>query len=102
MIEGLKPQVGGQKLSKLCIDRSQYHTERAKAYSEQLESMEKAEIEGMNYTNGDPKRAMRDKRDQHIADAEEMLFIAQNINEAETYILDSADLQKLGISRRGY
>lgn len=102
MIEGLKPTVSGEKLKDLCIARASYHTQRAEKYQEQVDSMERAEIEGMNYTNGDPKRALKDKQNQHLADAEEMLFLAQNINVYETYILDSGDLQKLGICRNRY
>jgi len=102
MIQGLKPTVSGLKLRAICIARATHHTERATKYSEQLASMEAAEIEGMNYTNGDPKRSMREKRDQHISDADEMVFLAENIDVSESYILDASDLGKLGICRRGY
>ena len=102
MIQGLKPTVSGTKLKSLCIARGEHHIERAKKYFEQIKSMEANEIEGMNYTNGDPKRALKEKRDQYLADAEEMAFLADNIDESESYILDSSDLGKLGICRRGY
>jgi hypothetical protein len=102
MIEGLKPTVSGVKLRDICLSRAAHHIDRSKKYDEQLQSMERAEIEGMNYTNGDPKQALRQKRDMHIADSEEMVFLAENLDVSETYILDSDDLSKLGICRRGY
>ena len=102
MIEGLKPKVIGSKLQQICLDRSMHHCNRADKYAEQLRSMEANEIDGMAYTNGDPKRALRDKRDQHIADAAEMVFLAEHIDANETYILDVNDLTKLGICRSRY
>ena len=102
MIEGLKITIEGTELKELCAKRAQHHLERSVAYAGQLASMEKAEIEGMQYSGGDPKRALRDKKEQHDAEASEMDFIAAHIVTSETYMLDKDALYKLGISKRGY
>ena len=102
MIEGLKVTVSGDELRGLCTKRADHHRSRAKVYSQQVESMTVNEIEGMAYTNGDPRRALGDKRSQHENEAAELDFIAEHLVAAEDYLLDSAALQKLGICKSRY
>jgi hypothetical protein len=102
MIEGLKVTVDGTELTKLCLARSEYHRKRAEVYAGQHASMEANEIEGTGYSGGDPKRALKDKRELHEAEAGELEFIAAHLDQSERYLLDAAALMKLGISRRGY
>lgn len=92
----------GTELRELCTKRAEHHRQRAKVYAGQEASMEQNEIEGMNYSNGDPKRVLKDKREQHEAESGELDFIAAHLVSDEQYLLDAAALSKLGISRRGY
>lgn len=80
----------------------EHHRQRSKVYAEQVASMEKNEVEGMNYTGGDPKRALRDKLDEHESQAGEMDFIAAHLVADEQYLLDSSALCKLGIAKSRY
>ena len=102
MIEGLKVTVDGTELMELCFARAKYHDDRAIAYKKQIDSMELSKIEGMQYTNGDPIGALRDKLTQHVNEGLEMEFIANHIVLAEEYLLDSAALHKLGICKSRY
>ena len=100
MIEGLKVTVGGIELAALCIKRAEHHEARAKQYAETLENMQRAEIEAAPYTNGDPKRTVKEKQEQHENEAAEMRFIATHLIPSEQYQLDGNALYKLGISKR--
>lgn len=102
MIQGLKVTVSGIELKELCEKRAAHHTERASVYTAQAESMEKNQIEGMNYSGGDPKRALLEKKMGHEADASELTFIAKHIRLDEEYLLDNTDLHKLGICKARY
>ena len=102
MIEGLKVTVDGKELVTLCKDRVRHHLERARTYQEQIVSMKQAAIEGMAYTNGDPIRALEEKRVQHESEAAEMQFISDHIDAAQTYLLNREDLVKLGITKSRY
>ena len=98
MIEGLIVTVTGKELVELCLKRAEHHDKRAKVYADQKASMTANEIEGMNYSNGDPKKILQDRIDQHQEDAAELAFIADHLEPSETYRLKREDLQKLGIS----
>lgn len=102
MIEGLKVTITGQELKELCVKRSEFHIGRSKVYQEQLCNMENTEVEGMTYSNGDPKRSLKDKKDQHLSDAGELEFISKHLNLNEEYLLDITDLVKLGIAKSRY
>lgn len=103
MIQGLKVTVPGPELKELCHLRSEHHTGRAKVYAEQVASMEQAKITAPNnYSGGDPVEALRKKKDEHTNSAKEMEFIAEHIDIKEDYLLERADLAKLGIVKDGY
>lgn len=102
MIEGLKVTIVGTELRELCIKRAEHHRQRAKVYAGQKASMEENEIGEMTYSNGDPKRVLKDKQEQHEAESGELDFIAAHLVAGEQYLLDSSALAKLGISKRGY
>lgn len=97
IIEGIKITINGTELQELCQNQATHHFERATVYAEQLLAMKANEIEGMEYSGGDPTKAISDRRDKHKAEAQELKFIADHINPAATYILDTRDLAKLGI-----
>lgn len=99
MIEGLKVTVVGTELRELCLKRAGHHRTRAAVYAEQKASMDKSEIGEMTYSNGDPKRVLKDKLERHAAEAGEMDFIAAHLVADEHYLLDSSALSKLGIAR---
>lgn len=97
MVEGLKVTIHGAELRKLCEDRAAHHRDRALVYAGEVERMEASKVEGMQYTSGDPVRALKDKGAMHESSAEEMAFIAEHLDMAEKYLLDMRDLEKLGI-----
>jgi len=102
MIEGLKIAVDSAELVTLCADRVKYHKQRAEVYVQQIESMKSNQVEGMNYTNGNPINSLEDRRSSHENEAAEMQFIANHIKPSETYILSQQDLVKLGITKSKY
>lgn len=99
MIEGLKVTVKAHELRALCEKRAAFHAERRKTYAGQAKNLENAEVEGMQYSGGDPKKALRDKETQHANSAAELQFIAEHLDANETYLLDLSALTKLGITR---
>lgn len=102
MTEGLKVTVKGAELRELCLKRVEHHSQRALVYVDQIASMEANEIEGMNYSGGDPKRQLLERREYHEAEAGELQFIGDHLNLTEDYLLDRSDLQKLGICKGRY
>lgn len=102
MIEGLKVTVNGAELVLLCKERAIHHLARAEKYQLQIVSMKQNAIEGMNYTNGDPVKALEDKRSSHESEASELQFIADHLVITETYLLCRDDLVKLGITKSRY
>lgn len=102
MIEGLKVTIVGTELRELCTKRAEHHRQRAKVYAGQKASMEENEIGEMTYSNGDPKRVLKDKQTQHESEAGELDFIAAHLVADEQYLLDSSALVKLGIASSRY
>lgn len=102
MIEGLKVTINGAELVKLCEQRAEHHRQRAATYESQREQFEANQIEGMGYSNGDPRRTMQEKASEHANDAAELEFIAKHLDPAERYLLDRNDLHKIGVCKRGY
>lgn len=102
MIEGLKVTVKGTELRDLCLKHAEYQRQRAKVYADQTASMEANEIEGMNYSGGDPKKQLRDRHDHHESEAGELQFIGEHLNLTEDYLLERSDLLKLGICKGRY
>lgn len=102
MIEGLKVTVTGVDLIGLCRARADYHRERSEKYTQQIEAMKKDRIEGMNYTNGDPVKALEERRATHDSEYGELVFIADHIDKSESYLLGREDLVKLGITKSRY
>ena len=102
MIEGLKVTIVGTELKELCAKRADHHRNRAKVYAGQKASMEENEIGEMSYSNGDPKRVLKDKQEQHESECGELDFIAAHLVPTEEYLLDGAALCKLGIAKSRY
>lgn len=102
MIEGIKVTITGIELNALCVAEAQRNRDRAKVYTDQRANFEAAEIEAMQYTNGDPKKVLSDRITSHLNAAEEMEFVAEHVKLAEDYLLDYGDLHKLGITKTSY
>jgi hypothetical protein len=102
MIEGLKITVDGRELADLCKLRAAHHRERAAKYAEQVKSMESDQIEGMNYTNGNPIQSLKDRQSTHEGEAGELDFIAAHLVVSESYLLGRDDLVKLGVTKSRY
>ena len=100
MIEGLKVTIKGTELQKLCRERAAYHEGRVTIYMKQLSDMDRAEIESTNLSGGDPKRALKDKQNDHECQISELRFIADHLIATEEYLLDREDLEKIGIVKR--
>lgn len=103
-IEGLKVTVAGPELRHLCNKQAAFHQERAGAYAKQHSSLEDAQIEAMQYSNGDPKKALADKQAEHENKARELTFIADHIKQDSDYLLDRSALTEIGVIRssRGF
>lgn len=101
VIEGLKVTVDGAEVRELCVKRAAHHRERAAAYAEQITNMQNMAVEGMNYTNGDPVRALTEKKAEHEGQADELDFIAAHIA-GGSYMLQREDLHRLGICKNRY
>ena len=99
MIEGLIVTIPGPELQQLCNARTAHHRERVAAYAQQIHSMKDNDIEGMNYTGGDPLRNLTERMTQHEDEAREMEFIAKHLDLSESYRLSRDDLGRLGICK---
>ena len=99
MIEGLIVTITGHELQQMCQARTTHHRERVAAYAQQIQSMKNNDIEGMNYTGGDPLRNLTDRMTQHEDEAREMDFIATHLDLSESYRLSREDLNRLGICK---
>jgi hypothetical protein len=97
MIEGLKVTILGPELRDIATARADHHDERMRVYADQIESMQANQIEGMQYTNGDPIRALKERQATHENESRELRFIAAHIDLAESYLLDRDALRRLGI-----
>ncbi|BCM89067.1 hypothetical protein IAD21_00910 [Abditibacteriota bacterium] len=101
MIQGLKVTIPGAELRQLCEARATHHKERQAVYEQQIASMEENKVEGMNYSGGDPVRALKEKREQHQQLADEMAFTATHVDVNESYLLDRGDLERIGVITQG-
>lgn len=100
MVTGLKVTVDGTEARQLCLDRAGLLRAKANRAREQAVGIETAEVGAMNYTNGDPLRALKDKAVEYDAEAQELEFVGNHIDASETYMFDYSDMQKLGIVSR--
>lgn len=104
LIEGLKVTVSGRELRDLCSRQAAFHEDRAKVYAEQHKSLEGAQVEGMHYSGGDPKKALQDKQTEHENKHRELAFIAEHVKLDAEYLLDRSALSEIGVIRssRGF
>ncbi len=103
MIEGLKICLPAQDLRELLLAAAAYHAERVAAYRTQTESLKAAQIEGMNYTNGNPVETLNERLEEHEDSEAEMKFLAKYVREGEEYLLSRREIAELSgpCGRRG-
>ena len=99
MIEGLKVTIPAADLRALCVKAADHHRDRAATYAGQIDNLRSAQVEGMNYTNGNPIESLTARHEQHVAEEAELRFVARYLKDGEDYLLDRADLATLGIVR---
>ena|SRR6185369_2909676 len=100
MIEGLKFDVTSAELVAHLSERVTHHIERAAFYASQSKALEDGNAEGMNYSGGDPVRALKDKRSEHEHKKELFEFLVAHVISGETYRLTESDLLQLEIISR--
>ena len=100
MIEGLKVTVTGHEVAELARKQAAFHAGRADFYNQQL-ALYASQPQGnpslQMYSNQDPRQAAQSKAAAHQSKRDHLLFIADHINATEDYLLESRDLQTLGI-----
>lgn len=99
MIEGLKVTVSGTELKQLALARAKFHAEKAATLKGQLSTLDSLDMTGKSM---DPAREARDKIENCNRQAAELQFIAEHLTDGETYLLESSDLVKLGITYTRY
>lgn len=97
MIEGLIVTLEALELRGLCQSRADFHRGRCDEYAKNLSALEASAIEGMNYTGGDPKRAVKERMDTHRTEQYALQFIAGHLDMNQTYRLGNHDMKRLGI-----
>lgn len=99
MIEGIKATVTGTELIGLLMKQSAFHTERARVYQDQVQSMLDSKIALPENYSGNPREQLETKVTQHKNSAAELDFILTRIEKEEKYRLGSEDLVKIGVKR---
>ena len=104
MIQGLKVTVKASELRALCQKQAALHEDRAAFYKEKAKALEGMQSNGPNYgtTGQDPRQQMLAKQTEHQNAFHELEFVAEHLTVGEEYLLDSADLRRLGIIRNAH
>lgn len=95
MIEGLKFDIEAEEMAAHLLRRAEHHYERSSFYAAQVRSLEQGKVEGMNYSGGDPVRALKDKEAEHLHKSQLFEFLRGHLVPGETYRLDESELVKL-------
>ena len=102
MIEGLKFQMPSDELRTHLIARIEHHKGRKAFYEQKVGELQAGGAEGMQYTGGDPIRALRDKSAEHQRQIELFKFMHDHVAPGEMYQLADTDLQRIEILGRGW
>jgi len=95
MIEGLKLDFSGKELREHLKKKSNHHLERSEFYTKQAASLVAGNAEAMQYSGGDPVKALRDKAAEHKRKSEMFSLLYTHVSESETYRLQDVDLTRL-------
>ena len=99
MIEGLKVTIKAPELQTLALKRAEHFAEKASALRKQLPTLDELDVPNSSNRPGEDARK---KIENYEAQAAELCFVANHLDNSESYLLDNADLHKLGVSYRGY
>lgn len=102
MIEGLLFDIEFEEMLEHLRVKALHHEERRLFYEESAERLEEGKVEGMDYSGGDPIKALRDKGQIHQNRSELFMFMADHLIEGETYRLSESDLMTLEFISRRY
>ena len=102
MIEGIKLDFSGKELRQHLMKKATHHGERKSFYTSQADALIRGNAEAMQYTGGDPVKALRDKALQHQQRQEMFLLLHSHTNEQETYRLEDKDLTRLELISAGW
>ena len=104
MIEGIKITIQGSELAQLCRNQALHHRRRVEFWEKQLRDECAAPIDVMASLSGvDQKRVAGRKISEHRFHATELEFIAEHLENSETYQLTRSDFGFLGLAaHEGY
>lgn len=100
MIEGLKLDFTSVQLNEHLSAKRSYHAGRAVFYAEQATKLEAGGAEGMQYTGGDPVRALREKGNEHTRKAALFSLYVAHVIPDDVYRLSESDLERLEMVSR--
>lgn len=106
MIEGLKVDVKSEELVKILTERMQHHLERSEAYNKKAAEL-KATLSGLEedlsvgkVSNNSASGGLETKAREHKDKSTYYKFLLDHVIQNDTYRLDQADLERLGVSVR--
>lgn len=102
MIEGLKLDFSGSELRQHLARKCNHHQERCAFYAKQADSLVAGNVEAVQYSGGDPVKALRDKAGEHKRKSEMFLLLHDHVTESETYRLEDKDLTRLEFISQGW
>lgn len=102
MIEGLLFDIKFEEMLEHLRAKARHHDERRVFYEKSAKTLEEGKAEGVDYTGGDPIKALRDKGQIHQNRSELFQFMADHLVEGETYRLSESDLMALEFISRRY
>lgn len=105
MIEGLKVTVPGTEVQQLLLKRAEHHVSRREFYQKQVDKLTDAGVEEHEQkmsSSSDPVREAKQGVERHIAKEKEVRFLAQFVDTNAQFLLDTGDLQSLGVISSRY
>jgi hypothetical protein len=102
MIEGLKLDFSGEELREHLSKKCLHHKERADFYQKQADALVAGNAETMQYTGGDPVKALRDKAITHQQRCDMFKLLHDHTSAGETYRLEDKDLTRLELISQGW
>ena len=99
MIEGLKIDVPSDELIEHLKERADYHTEKSKFYTGQVEALRQGGV-GASPVSNDPVTSLESSAKSHQDRAAFFNFLDEHVVLDETYRLSEQDLTRLEIVSR--
>lgn len=95
MIEGLHFDIEFEEMREHLRAKARHHDGRRVFYERQVKQLQDGGAEAMQYSGGDPIKALGDKANSHEGRSVFFQFLADHLIEGETYRLKEADLRTL-------